>query len=565
MKVYACGNCGGALEVKGSQESMVCPYCGYTNEKTDLENELSKFKKEVAGWLRTIGAAGGTSTDVGMRKLYFADSVYPSLLTEFSNLIGDTEDVLDFPLCYFKVFGNIPDLKIQTKWNPEQGKPMKEFARKLDSSSLANFAPDPESQLLLHELKLRSLSVPMLMDTVSLAENPTVENLRHCSYSLDKLASEASSVAEVASKNPDSPASYTYYSLLADRLKLASESYAEFAGAIESRSQISDEWLEDQKSRIGVVQSSLKDLEGLSVTDRVSLESGLENDSNVVSAISSLVNLYSQMKATNFPMYMEAIESLTNRTLFVSPPEDIEHLSWFTFDMDSKKLSWFLSSLNTTINRKFYRVLAGQNDISSWVSKKKNASGFFLYPFYISKVKTILKSGFLLWKKGNEEEFVSLCDAAFNLYPGFPHGDFPSMMTPGFKKMVGSKREQLMLQLLNTGAVELPKGWTALPPTVTPENVEALYAAAHNLLEEREISAAEGGTVQIPPSYRKMGFDPGKVKALSAKVIDLVYLPMVLIGSETEVYGKHFGLECRLPHRAHLVNAFTDFKKVVSQ
>jgi len=564
MKVYACGNCGGALELIPKETVMVCAYCGFTNEKADLESELDEFKKEISGWLSTIGAVGGTGTDVAMRKMYFNDSVYPSLVTEFSNLVGDTEDIIDFPLCYLRIFRRIPDLVVQTKWNPEQGKPMKDFARKLESPELANFAPDPDSQWRLNELKFRSLSIPMLMDILSLAETPNAESFVLCSNTLLKLASEASKVKDAA-QNSGLSSSSQYYALLASRLTLSGDSFLQFAKTIENGDQIEKDWLKEQLTKLDETCSTLKEIEDLSVTDRVSLEYGLDNDANAISAAFNLANLYPTITKTSFEKYITAVESLAAETLFISPPDDNEQLSWFTFDMTSKKLSWFLSSLHTTINRKFFRILVEPSTIGPWMKKKKSPTQFFLYPFYVLKVKTVLKSGFLLWKKGTEEEFISLCDAAFNIYPGFLHGDFPSLMTPGFKKMVSSKRESLIQGLLTADAKGSPPNWTVLPPSVSPENVEALYTAAHNYLEESELSILEGKAITIPASYRKMGFDSGKVKALSAKVIDLVFLPMVLEGNQTEVLGKPLGLECKLPHRINLCHAYMKFIAQISE
>ncbi|MHA1288951.1 MAG: hypothetical protein ACTSPB_16290, partial [Candidatus Thorarchaeota archaeon] len=115
------------------------------------------------------------------------------------------------------------------------------------------------------------------------------------------------------------------------------------------------------------------------------------------------------------------------------------------------------------------------------------------------------------------------------------------------------------------GGREKPPNWIPLPPTVSPENVVSLYTAAHNYLEEAELSIAEGKTISVSSSYRKMGFDSGKVKALSAEVIDLVYLPMVMVGNETEVHGKHLGLECKLPHRIKLCQAYMNFMQQIAE
>ena len=110
MKIFACGNCGGALEVSEKQSIIKCVYCGYSNDVTNLENDLQEFKGEVKAWLANLGAVGGAGMDVTMRQIYFRDTIYPALCTEFSNLVGDTEDILDFPLAYLHIYSKIPDL-----------------------------------------------------------------------------------------------------------------------------------------------------------------------------------------------------------------------------------------------------------------------------------------------------------------------------------------------------------------------------------------------------------------------------------------------------------------------
>ena len=261
---------------------------------------------------------------------------------------------------------------------------------------------------------------------------------------------------------------------------------------------------------------------------------------------------------------MDAATKFASKTLFKVPESQTADLSWFTFGIDSSKFSWFLSALRTNAKREFYRILVQQETLGPWIQKQGEGARFFLYPFYVSKINTVLKSGFLLWKKGNEEQFFSLCDGAFNLSEGFALGDYPSLMTPGFKKMLGSAREELIKALMGADALKKPGPWIALPPSVSPSDVTAIYSAAHNFLEEADLAAAEGYTVQIPPSYKKMGFDPGKVKSLSAEVIDLVYLPLALTKSGPKLMGKHFGLDENLAHRAELCMAYDEFLDYLS-
>ncbi len=557
MKVYACGNCGGSLDIDKKTSVIDCGYCGYVNETTSMEEDLNKFKEEVANWLSGLGAVGGSSVDIAMRKRYFQDSIYPSILTEFSNLIGDTEDVLDFPTLYLRIFNRIAELKAKTKWSPQQGKPLKNFARKLESEEFLGFVSDPESQWLVHELRFRSLSIPMLMDVITNANDPNTQTFIQSSNTLATLGKEAENLAKVA--NTRTVDWKSYYDMLSRRLKVTSEAFKTFADTVETGQPADNKWLDAQISSLVEIRQELGEMPSLSVTDRVFLESGLDNDINALTAAFNVTNLYPRITKVKFQKYMTAIEALSDATLFKMPQESVDHLSWFEFGMDSKKLSWFLSILHTTINRQFFQIFAEPADIGMWIKKQKNVRGYFLYPFYLSRIKTILKSGFLLWKKGAEETFFSLCDAAFNLSTQFLNNDFPSLMTPGFKKIIGSKRERVLHSLMDSEGKPKPENWVVLPPTVTPSDIQLLYTTAHNFLEEAELSIGQGSMIRVPRSYKKKGFDPGKVKALSVEVSQIVYLPLAITSKGPSLLGQHLGLDCDLRHRELLCHAYMGF------
>ena len=561
MEVYACGNCGGALNIEEKATTVMCLYCGYTNNMEALSEGLEDFKREVAGWLKNIGAVGGSGMDLAMRRIYFQDNVYPGLCTEFSNLIGDAEDILDLPLFYLQVYGGIPDLVVSTSWSPSQGKPLKDFARKLESPDLLTFFQDPASQQLLLELKLRSLALPMLMDVVNLTADPSAENFSRCSNTLHKLADAADSLVKVIAANDETKDQQLYFVLLGKRFRNSAKAYLKFAIAITTKEPIEEKWLTGKNDDLGNLRASLSKLASISVTDRVLLDAGLENDISAITAGYNLARLYPTITEVPYNRYIEAITNLTNRTLFYSKGNKATDLSWFSHNMSSEKFAWFLSALHTTINRSYYRVMVPSEDMNPWIQKKNTAGKFYLYPFYILKVKAVLKSGFLLWKKGTEEEFFALCDAAFNLYPGFYEGDFPSLMTPGFKKMIGSGKETLIQSLMEVKGRKKPDSWIALPPSVSSQDAEAIYTAAHNFLEETDIASKQGYPKNIPRSYKRKGFDPGKVKALSAQAIELVFLPMVVTKSGSEILGKKLGLDDKLPHRAGLCMAFKEFLK----
>ncbi|MHA2067741.1 MAG: hypothetical protein ACXABY_25545, partial [Candidatus Thorarchaeota archaeon] len=423
MRVFACGTCGGALEVDDKQERTDCKYCGYTNDVASLEKDFAEFKDEVKSWLTNIGAVGGSGMDVTMRQIYLRDNIYPTLCTEFSNLIGDTEDMLDYPLAYLPMFSKMPDLSVRTGWSQTQGKPMKDFARKLDSPELLAFASDPESIRLIHELRLRALITPTLMDVVSLSNSPNPANFRHISKSLGYIASQIKPLVDLTADDEPSKETQAYYRLLSERFEMSADALSKYADALESRNPIEEEWCEGVTERTESMREALRGTKHLSVIDRVLLDAGLENDRGALAAGYNLVSQYLNITDVPYEKYMEAVSRFTERTLFQSPPGERVDLSWFEYSINVEKLSWFLSSLNNAINEKSVIIMAEQPEVDAWVKKAKKVQRFYLYPFYLLRVKAILKSGFLLWKKGDEESFYSLCDTCFNLYEGFHTGD----------------------------------------------------------------------------------------------------------------------------------------------
>ncbi|MHA1637383.1 MAG: hypothetical protein ACTSUB_05145 [Candidatus Thorarchaeota archaeon] len=529
-----------------------------------MENEFQEFKGEIKTWLANLGAVGGSGMDVTMRQIYFRDTIYPALCTEFSNLVGDTEDILDFPLAYLHIYSKIPDLMVQSNWQQQMGKPMKEFARKLGAPELSSFVSDSASQQLLHELKLRALLTPTLMDLINLSSQPNPESFRNSGTALDYIATQITPLIDINVEDEPSKDTQTYYKLLAERFKISSDALGIFADGIETGTPIADDWQPAITKRIEEMKTQLRATKHVSVIDRVLLDAGLTNDYSALSAGHSLVSLYQKVTEIPYNKFIASISRLSENTLFKSAESRKIDLSWFSYSMNSEKFSWFLSTLYQTLTSESVLVVADKTEINKWISKFKAVTHVFLYPFYLLQISSILKSGFLLWKKGDEESFYALCDATFNLSPNFYNGDFPSFMTPGFKKMVGSKRELTIKSLVNASESSIPKDWILLPPTVTPNNVAQLYSAAHNLLEEAEFSKQEGRPVQIPSSYKTKGFDAGKVKSLSPEVHKLVYLPMVIEKGRASIMGKHLGLTETIPHGSELglstLNFFNEIK-----
>jgi hypothetical protein len=562
MRIFVCGNCGGALEIEETATTSVCIYCGFTNDITSLEGNLEAFRSEVRDWLTDLGVVEGSGMDATMRKLYLQNHIYPSLCTEFSNLIGDTEDILDLPLIYLPLYKQIPDLTIRTTWSPNQGKPLKDFSRKLESEELSGFAADPESQFLIEELRVSSLMTPMLMDVMELNLHPSVENFERGSKTLSYLVEQIVPVTKIPTKDEANKDLQTYYELVTHRLKLGADVLSKYAQIIRDREvHEEEEWCQMATKTVEEMRIALKEIKHLSVIDRVLMDTGLENDSSALSACYNVTSLYTKITSVPYESFINAITNLSNQTILYNPPSRSAKvdLSWFSYSMTTEKFSWYLSILHKTMTDNSFRIMAERDDMEKWVSKIKNPTGFYLYPFFLLKVRSILKSGFLLWKKGEEETFYSMCDGAFNLYPGFSYGDFPILMTPGFKKMIDSKLEKNIMSLLEVDPQPLPFQWLSLPPCVSSSNAEMLYSAAHNFLEEAEFSKEEGQDIEIPSSYKDKGFDTGKVKALDPDFLEVVYLPMVIENGQPRIMGKHLDLDEDVPHRMRLASFMTEF------
>ena len=74
-----------------------------------------------------------------------------------------------------------------------------------------------------------------------------------------------------------------------------------------------------------------------------------------------------------------------------------------------------------------------------------------------------------------------------------------------------------------------------------------------------EFAKQEGLQVHLPSSYKKKGFDAGKVKALDPKAEKIVYLPMLVEQGNPKLLGKHLKLNEKLRHRVMLSGAMTQF------
>lgn len=555
MKTYACGQCGGALEVADKAKTANCAYCGYSNDITNMEKEFQKFKSEVQSWLMDLGVDSHSGVDAGMRRLYFKDEIYPDLCTEFTNVVGDTDDILDYPLLYLPVYRNLPDLAIRRKWSVDDGKPMKELGRRLESPQLKAFAPDALSQKLLLELKLKALMIPMLMDVIALSSSPDDINLQRSSSILKALADEVRAIVKVTSKDKTLEDQKVYYEMLESRLRINSEAYSRLSKSVSSRNLLDKEWLNSQMKVLYEQRAALKGLANVSVIDKIPLDYGLSNDGASLVTWNNILKSYLTLTEKPFTEFVSLLEQFAVQTFFFEKQAHVGvDIAWFTDSTDSQKFAWFIDALCSTCTTDSVKMISAEN----------KTKGRFLYPFYYLNVETILRSGSLWWKKGKAEDFHVLIDAGFNLYDGFYRGDYPSLMTPVGKKIVGQDLERILDSLETTEATPVPSEMTLLPPIVSPQDATNIFIQAHNFRDEAEYARAEDISVDVPKSYKKKGFDPGRVKAVMPKYVGLFHVPMAIKDGSTILYGDEYGLDRTLSHRMNLAKGFTGFKQGLS-
>ncbi len=555
MKIYSCGQCGGPLQVSGDESVVVCSYCGFSNNVVSLEADFESFKKEVKSWLSNLGVVGQSGIDAGMRLLYFKDEIYPDLATEFTNIVGDVDVILDYPLVYLPIYSQLPDLAVRTQWDMSNGKPMKKYARKLESPELMSFAVDAKTKKLLLELRLDATLIPMLMDVVNLTIKPTPEHLQQCANTLEYLAQEIDPLITSLAGDDDLKDYVIYYEILKERIALAAESYKLLAETIANRSPVEKAWLNNTVRRLVEMRAQTKALGGVSVIDRVPMEAGLANDAEALLTWRDVVSSYLEITEKPFEDFITSLNAFSAKTFFYNQkPRPGVDTTWFTDNMDSKKFTWFVGALGRAINERTIVVVPPD---------KGPQDAPFYYPFYFIYVKTILRSGALWWKKGESEDFYALCDAAFNLFPNFYSGDYPSLLTPSGKKIIGKKVDNLLESLKELQPSGVSPESLVLPPTVSPQDAEMIFVQAHNFREEAEIAKSEGRVVEVPSSYKRKGFDPGRVKAVIPQVKALYYLPMAIVNGKPIVFGEKYGIETELAFRRKFASDFEMFLRSI--
>ncbi len=554
-EVYACGNCGGALDVKKGESIVECPYCGFKNEVSQLKVDMDAFKQEVQSWLVDLGVTAQAGVDAGLRRLYFNNEIYPDLVTQLANIVSNTDDILDYPLVYLSIYKKFPDLGLRREWSADIGKPMKDYARRLGAPDLLAFAPDAESKRKILDLRLQALMIPTLLDIVNLNEDPTPDNLRRSANSIDAVVREIDAVLTAISGDSSQAMYQNYYSVMKQRFEIAAETYRRIVDAIVNREGLDDDWVSEQIKSLEKLRVDLGGLQGVSVVERVPLDFGLENDISSLNTWDGVTATYTLLSNRPLIDFIRSLEQFTDATFFYKQPSEagIEQ-SWFFETVDSKKFSWFVSNISASVKSRELKIIDPHNEMDS---------AQYLYPVYLLHVEAILRTGSLWWKKGETEDFYVLVDGAFHMYDGFYKGNYPLLMTPIGKKVVGKRLESKLEDITKISARSVPTGVEVIPPVVDPKNAVDLFISAHNFREEAEFARTEGKQVSVPVSYKKRGFDPGRVKAVSPTVAGLYYAPLVVTKGKFTLKLEDLEMEPYLPHRSKMAYLYSEFLKQI--
>ncbi|MFB0562102.1 MAG: hypothetical protein ACETWM_12935 [Candidatus Lokiarchaeia archaeon] len=563
-KYYKCGKCGAPLTFTKDQKIIKCEYCNYVNEVSSIEDDMKKFMSEVKQWLSNLGAVGGEAIDATMRGVYFEDKIFPSVAVEFTNVVGDFVEPLEFPILCASFYDAVPNLQLDFMWNTDMGKPLQEFAYKLSLPDVKSFAVTSDAKNKLKSLEFRAWIIPLLLNIITLGKRDSVENyetaIKNCDRIVEKIG-EIMSIVEGETK--------AYYDILAERFKFGAQYLKELAKKVTKKETITEEFLQKTSSNVESLMNRLMELKGAPRVDRILVEEGLKRDVESYKTFYSILPLQTLSKKP-FNEFMEAFERLVENTLFNPHEEVIDRvprgfdMTWFTGTLELRKLRWFMESFTTVLKKRSFKVY-GIEEAEDWAEKNvKSPYKLFLYPFYLVRVATILKKGMLFWKKGQENAFHGLVDAAYNLNDYvFLESDFPSVLTPGFSKAINTNLGRRIEELTQLGKSAPKKDIIVLPPTVTPIDAQNLYLQSFRFREEIELLMRDTGLrSKIPSSYGRKGFDPGKVKAIRPKTEDLIYIPYALGEKKAGLAGEQFDLD-QLPHRQKLAVEMQAFLEAI--
>lgn len=255
IKYYMCKNCGAPLSVTKKDEILNCIYCGGVNQISNIEDEMSKFMNDIAKWLSSVGAVGGEGTDAAMRARYFADRIFPSLAVEFTNVVGDFVEPLEFPILYASFYDTLPNLRLDFEWRTSMGKPLQELAYKLSLPNVTGFATTPEAKEKLMSLELRSWTIPLLLNIMGLAESDIVENYMMATKSCDRIVEKIQESMNFVEGDKKA-----YYDILAERFRLSSQYISELANKIAEKDNITEDFLQKSYETIGSLTNRLREL-----------------------------------------------------------------------------------------------------------------------------------------------------------------------------------------------------------------------------------------------------------------------------------------------------------------
>ncbi len=589
IQQISCANCGAPLDYKGKETFVTCKYCGYQNEISTAKEQMDKLIEETKKWLEQFYIVGSSTIDVGMRALYFKDKIFPELVGEFTEIVGERIELVDYPIVGSPIFNVIEYLKPDVKWEISDSKSFEDFAFKLKNPEINGFATTEKAKSLLKALEFRCYHIPATQNILTLSHTNDIQNLELLMQNLDRISNVAKEIAENFSGNER-----TLYEVYSRRYEIGKDLVKSLITKIKAHDTFNDDEIDKYVQKTQELLSEMENTSDISVVDKVAIEQGLRYDIDAYRVHSSIVSLYSIYKKS-YDMFVNSFgEYLRNTLIFPPKTSTLKNIfgmsraevpEWFTDSYDLSKISWFSMTLKKIFKQKTAK-LAGFDYAQQLIKKRFRGEHFiFLYPFYFLKVKAILKSGFLFWQKANDYEFYTLVDGTFNqLTHSFLNLDFAIFTSPGFKKALKSKEGKNVQYLINVRESTFDPSYTIIPPSVTPEDAENLYRYAYILKEDEYITQRKDETLgtafskfitkklkdlgdqltqgmfNISGTFARKGFDAEEVKGVIPEVIDIIYIPFIADNKRAMLAGKEYGLD-EIEQRVEVINKYIKFSR----